>query len=189
MAAGNVHRVIRGPGRLVAAPTQSFETGTYPYGGTEVGKSNLCAVASLGDPFPVMSEGTGQINDLLSPPPQYEFSCFLRGWDDDAVEQILGYSEAEGSLSQHRLLDEPGDYFAGTSAIARALKLVYVPDDPIHVPGVMMFNAIPYWGRQSQIFWDRGEELGIPVTCHLLPTDAAAASVIQIGRMKDLSLT
>ena len=88
MAAGNASRILRAPGRLVVGPTDLRLS--YPYGGTEVGKTRLVTLSSLGAGFRVECEGLGgEPSDILEAPAHYVFSCYLRGWDDDALEKFL----------------------------------------------------------------------------------------------------
>lgn len=183
MAAGSITRVIRAPGRLVVGPTNL--AAAYPYGGTEVGKTKFVSVQPIRGLFRVESEGLGDATDILESSLRYVFSCFVRGWDDDAVAQFFSGSYSAGSVSGHALFLEPGS-MPGKSAYSRGLKLLYVPDDPIHVPAVLVYCAIIDWSDSAEIALQRGEEFGIPVAAECLRD--ANSRIIQIGMLSDLTL-
>ena len=184
MAAGDAARVIRAPGRIVIGPTNLSTT--YPYGGTEVGKSNLCAVLPIGTPFRVECEGLGEASDILEPNNHYVFACFLRGWDNDAVQQLLAGGYNAGATTQHAFFDVPQNV-PGASSIGRAVILLYVPDDLVHTPAVLIYRGIPDWSEGSELSFQRGSDLGIPLAVDCLRD--ANANMLRIGRLADLSLT
>jgi hypothetical protein len=185
MAAGDVARVIRAPGRIVVNPTDAFATGTFPYGGAEIGKTNLCVLHPQGTAFRVRYESLGEIGDVLNASNTYLFSCFLRGWDDDAVRLMLAGGHETGMSSQHAVYAVPREV-PGTSALGRAVIIAYVPDDPIHVPGVLIYRGVPDWSDGAQLAFQRGTELGIPLVVECLRNQAG--SVLRVGRLVDLGL-
>jgi hypothetical protein len=186
MAAGNASRILRAPGRLVASPSDlSLD---YPYGGVEVGKTRLVVLMSLGTPYRVECEGLGgEVSDMLEAPSRFVFSCFLRGWDDEAIEKFFAYNFVQGSVSGHAVLREPGLRFGGRSALGRAVSLLYVPDDPIHAPACLIYRGIPDWSDGAELDWQRQEELGIPLAVDCVR--GATGKMIEVGRLADLSLT
>ena len=184
MAAGNVARIIREPGRIVVNPT--IPGGAYPYGGVEIGKSNRCALLSQGTPFRVEYESLGEVGDVLEANKRYAFSCFLRGWDDDAVEQCLAGSYEAGSVSQHATFTEPGTRVPGSSALTRSVVLVYVPDDPINVPGLVIYRGIPDLIDGAELALQRGSELGIEMGVECLRD--TSGRIFKFGRLADLQL-
>lgn len=187
MASGNSARVIRAPGRLVINPTVAFDGGTYPYGGTEVGKSNLCVLQSLGSSFRVESEGLGEASDILEGNNHWVFTCLLRGWDDDAVLQLLSGGYQAGTVTQHSVFHVPGSRTPGQSALSRAVILAYIPDDPLHVPGVLIYRGIPDWTEGAEIAFQRRSELGIPLSLDCMRD--VNGNTLRIGRIHDLPLT
>lgn len=186
MAAGNVSRVIRAPGRLVVGPQDAFADGIYPFSGTEVGKVKACALTPMGEPFRVQFEGLGEVGDVLEGSNRWVFSCFLRGWDPDAVEHFLSDGFSVGDRSQHAVFSSPGNQRPGSSALGRAVVLAFVPDDPMHAPGVILYRAIPDWGDGAELAFRRGDEFGIPIAFECLRD--ASGRVLQVGRLADLEL-
>ena len=184
MAAGDVARIIRAPGRIVVNP--DVPGGAYPYGGTEVGKVNVCMVQPMGTPFLVEYESTGEVGDVLEASKRYVFACFLRGWDDAGVEKLFAGGYEAGDKTQHSTFYEPGNVVPGESAMSRSVVLAYVPDDPIHVPGVLIYRGIPNWTDGAELAFQRDNELGIPLTVECVrDTDG---DILRIGRLADLGL-
>lgn len=184
MAAGSISRVIRAPGRLVVGPTDL--AAAYPYGGTEVGKTKFVSVQPVRGLFRVESEGLGDATDILESSLRYVFAAFVRGWDDDAVAQFFSGAYSAGSTSGHATFMEPGST-PGASALGRGIIILYVPDDIIHVPSVLVYRAVIDWSEAAEIPLQRGEEFGLPVAAECLRD--ANSRIIQIGMFADLTLT
>lgn len=184
MAAGNASRVIRGSGRWVAAPTDLSLT--FPFGGVALGLSSAVVAQALGAPLRVESEGLGAGQDVLEPPERYAVGMFLRGWDDDAVERLLAYGASTGPVSGHASFDVPGPVSPGSSALARALVLVYVPNDIVNVPALLIRRGVPFWTEGAEIAFRRQSDLGIPLVVDCFRDDAGRT--LTIARMADLVL-
>jgi hypothetical protein len=185
VVAGESSRVIRAPGRLVVNPTASFATGTFPFSGTEIGKASQCMLMPIDSSFRVEYEATGETGEILEGGNRYVFACFLRGWDDDAVEQLFAQGHSDGATSQHAVLSIPGTRVAGTSALARGVRLAYVPDDTLHVNTVLLYRAVPVWTDGAQIALQRGSELGMPLTFECVRD--ATNRIAQIARLHDVT--
>jgi hypothetical protein len=185
MTAGNASRVIRAPGRLVVAPTNLGVA--YPYGGVEVGKTRLVVVRVLGTNVRVESEGLGEATDVLERQNHFVFSCFLRGWDDDAIEQLWPDNFTVGAATGHAVFDAPGRSVPGASMLDRAKVLLYVPDNVAEVPAVLIYRGVPDWSDSAEMAFQRGDELGLPLAVECLRS--ASGRILKIGRLADLSLT
>ena len=186
MASGDVSKVLRAPGRLVVNPTDLDLD--YPYGGTEVGKTRLVVLTSFNTSVRIECEGLGnEPSDILERTSRYVFSCFVRAWDDDAIELFFARNFVQGAVTGHSLLREPGTRVAGASALDRALRMLYVPDDLTSNPAVMIYRGVPDWSENAELAFQRQEELGLPlaVECVRGETD----KIIEVGRLADLSLT
>jgi len=187
MAAGSASRIINNPGKLVVGPTNAFDGGTYPYGGTEVGYVKAVALRNLGVAFAVMAEGLGEFNDILEPNNDYEFAFFLRGWDDDAIQKFMSSGYVAGGVSQHSLWNAPGSLTPGQTSLGRGITVVYVPDDTLTQPAVMVYNFIPSWDTDSDIAFARQDPMGVPISGKCLRN--SSGNIIRIGHLPDLSLT
>lgn len=185
MTSGTVARTIRAPGRLVVAPTNLATA--YPYGGTEVGLTQLCVLQPKGVPFRVVAEGLGEATDVLEANNEFVFACFLRGWDDDAVAQFLSGGYAAGSTSKHAVWSVPGTVTPGASALSRAKVLLYVPDDVIHVPALLIYRGVPDWSLGAEVALQRRSEVGLPIAVDCIRD--ANDNILSLGMLADLSLT
>jgi len=187
MASGNAVRHVYTPGRIVVGPSGSLATGTYPYGGTEVGHANECLAVFEGEPFVILSEGLGEPTDILEPSNTAHWGCFLRGFDDDAVQQFLGGMYAAGSVTQHATFDKPGTVTPGKSALSRAKVILYVADDIEHADSVLIYSGVPMLVPDAEIPFQRREESGIPLRVYCFRD--SNGNMIRFGRLADLSLT
>lgn len=185
MAAGNAARTIKNAGRLVVGPTDL--TAAYPYGGTEVGRTKLVVIQSFGEQYRIEGEALGRATDILEADKRWTFSCFLRGWDDDAVDLLMSDGDAVGGVSSHQVWNAPGSTTPGASALTRAKILIYVPDDLLHNPAVLVFSAVPQWTPGAELALQRGAEFGIPLSAECF--EDTNGNTLSIGRLADLSLT
>ncbi len=185
MVAGNVARIVHAPGRVVVDPTNL--SAAYPHGGTEVGKTNAFALQPFGEVFRVEYEGLGEAGDILEANKSWRAAFFLRGFDDDAIEQLTSWGYVVGGVSQHATFNEPGNKVPGESALLRAKKVLYVPDDLIHTPAILIYRGVADWTVGAEIAFQRGEELGIPITVDCVRD--TNGNMLTVGRFADLSLT
>ena len=185
MVAGLSQRILRGPGRLIVGPTDLSDADLY--GGTEVGLVKTAALVSLGSSFRIENESLGEATDILNAPKRWAFSCMLRGYDDDAVEKFLtDGTQAAGSVSFHRTFSVPGATVPGASALSRALILLFVPDDVLHVPSLLIYSGVPEWSEGSEMAWQHESELGIPLAVECMRN--SSNNTLSIGMLADLSL-
>ena len=141
MDAGNVSRIIRAPGRIIIGPTNL--AAADPYGGTEVGKSNLCTLQSHGTPFRVESEALGEATDILEANKRFVFACFIRGWDDDAVNAPVHdfYRDTRKTLEGSWLRPRHNGYMGFQDAAANRLNAGLLSDEAPEVT-VAALNAL-----------------------------------------------
>lgn len=187
MSAGAPIQIINGPGRLIVGPSQAFDGGTYPYGGTEVGYVKEMAITTRGESFPVFAEGLGEFNDILEGNNDYAAAFFLRGWDDDAVQQFMAGGYAAGGVSQHSIWTAPGAHTPGESLLTHGIVAVFVPDDLLAQNGVILHNFIPDWDEGASIAFSRQDPAGIPISGQCLRN--GSGNILKIGRLPDLALT
>jgi hypothetical protein len=185
MAAGNVMRTIRAPGRLIADPTDLRVD--YPYGGTELGLTRAVIVQPIGSPFRVESEALGEATDILEANNRWVVGFFLRGFDDDAISLLLSDFADVGAVTGHTHIRVPNRARPGASGLRRARKMLYVPDDPVHVPAVLVFRGVPDFEDGAQLAFQRGEELGLPMAVECMRDDQGR--ILEIGRLADLPQT
>ena len=71
--------------------------------------------------------------------------------------------------------------------MSRAIKLLYVPDDPVSNPAVMIYRGVPDWSENAELAFQRQEELGLPIAVECVRNDSD--NILEVGRLADLSLT
>lgn len=188
MAAGTARGVIRAPGKLIVAPSQAFDGGAFPYGGTPVGLIRDARLTEFGLPGKeIFDEGSGEVVEVLEPARRWMFTCFLRGWDDDAVAQFFKGNRSQGDVSQHSVFNVPGTRLPGQStADSLNLVLAFIPDNPIEVDGFMIYRGVPMWTPDAELAFQAGEEFALPL--QVLCLRNSANHTVQIGRLPDLPL-
>lgn len=184
MVAGNVANIRRVPGRVVINPTDL--QAEYPYGGIEVGRTNLHVILPLGEQFLVRDEGLGEIVDVLEGNLEYVFTCFMRGWDDDAVRLIHSGQYQRGETTQRALFNEPGGTTPGVSALSRAVTFLLVPDDPVRTPGLIIYRGVPDWASGAEIAFQRNEDLGLAISLQCVRD--TAGRTLSIGYLPDFTI-
>jgi hypothetical protein len=185
MASPNVMRTIRAPGRMVVDPVD-FRT-AYPYGGTEIGLTRAVIVQPLGTSFRVESEGLGEATDVLEANNRWVVGFFLRGFDDDALTLLLSDYADRGAVTGHTHLKVPNRAMPGASGLTRARRFVFVPDDLIHVPAILIYRGIPDFQDGAEMAFQRGEELGLPMAVECLRD--TQNRILEIGRLADMPQT
>lgn len=184
MAAGASSQTIRATGRWVVNPTDLATA--YPHGGVEVGRSQSVVMQPLGVPYVIESEALGAPTDVLEPANRFVVSFFLRGWDDEAVEQFLANGQSVGSLTGRAGWDAPGSSAPGSSALGRSVSMLFAPRDTNHAPAMLIRRGVPHWTPASELAWSRNDELGIPITVECLPDTSGQTLTIQ--RLEDITL-
>jgi len=182
MAAGNPARIIRAPGKLVVNPTDL--TTAYPYGGTEVGLTKTVVVKPQGNSYLVSSEGRGEISDFLEADNRWVVGFYLRGFDDDALLLLHPDFAEVGEVTGHTSFRVPARAVPGASALPRARKLLYVPDDPINTPALLVYRGIPDFENNSDISFQRKSEFGMAMAVECLRDEQNR--ILEIGRLADM---
>lgn len=184
MASGSPARILRAPGRLVVQPTSLSLA--YPHGGVEVGRTRAVVLTNAGTNYVVPCEGLGgDASDVLNGTNRFVMTCFLRGWDDDAVQYFMVDNWATGANTSRAMFSAPGAVEPGSSALDRALRVLYAPDDPDAVPAVLLHRAVPVWQEGAELAFQRGSELGIPLALECLR--GADGRILDVGYLADLT--
>ncbi len=184
MTAGAPSQVLRVPGRLVIDPTDLGIA--HPYGGVEVGLVRRMVIQSLGSGFRVESEARGEPTDVLEASIRYVMACFVRGWDDDAVRLLFPHQYDAGSVSGHAKFTVPNRVRPGSSVLDHARRFLYVPDDPVRAPALLVSRGLPDWPPGAEVAMQRSEELGLPLVVECVRN--SNGRILQIARLVDLVL-
>jgi hypothetical protein len=192
MATGNVARIIRAPGTVHLDP---LNVSGPAFGGVVAGHVNSIAFAMQGNEFEIENEALGEVTDVLEGDNRFAVSFFARGFDDDAIEKLVASNYVLGAVSGHAMMQQIktagefhlGSNVPGSATNTRGIKLLFVPDDTIHVPALLLYNAIPTFTEGAELLLQRTEELGLPITLRCLRD--ANGNTFQMGRLVDLDLT
>lgn len=171
------------PGRLVLNPT-SF-AGSFPYGGTEIGRHRELALTPVGNVVRVESEGLGGAIDILEGTNHHVVTFLSRGWDDDAVELLLAGGYEAGSATGHSKWDVPGSASPGQSALSRAVSMLFVPDAIDTNPALLVYRGVPWLPDGFAIPFQRTEEFVIPFAVQCVRD--GSGRTIEIGLLSDLT--
>ena len=162
MTAPLTHKTMRASGRLIFSP-QDITNADGKWGGTVLGSTMAFSIQSLGEQYEVEGEGIGRPTDILEADRRYACGCALRGWDDDAARHLMTDGDTVvGAVTGHRIWTGPGVVVPGSSALSRAIALLYAPDDYNNIPGVLVYHAIPQIAPGVEIEWGKGVETIIP---------------------------
>lgn len=179
-------KLVRAPARIVIGITQEPANGVYPFGGKEIGKVKQVRFASSSTPLTVIHEGSGEIGEMLEAPNRYIFACYLRGHDNDALKALFGVRASVGSQTGHQVVLFPSLVSPGKSAIGRGVKVLVVPDDPVNVDALLIYQAVPDLQEGAEMSFSRNEELGFPMRFECIRD--TFGRVAAIGRLQDLKL-
>lgn len=184
MSAGDASQILRTPGRWVIGPTDLSLA--YPYGGIEIGRSKAVVVRNLGHAMRIISEGLGEATDILDADNRFVVAFTMRGWNRDALERLKTDNYAEGTISKQAVFSVPGNNQPGSSTLGRARVMLYVADDVIQAPSVLIYRGVPDWTEGGEIAFQRGEELAFPMAVECFRN--TNNKTLAIGRLIDLSL-
>jgi len=182
---GGTSRIIRAPGRLVIAPTLSLAAHEFPFGGIEFGRVQMCALRSVSEPLLVTFEGLGDVGEILEGPIQHVFTCEVRGWNGTVIERLFGGLFTRGE-SGHAVYSVPGLEYPGSHEWARGVVLLFVPDDIAHVPGIILYHAVPSMQERVAVALQRGKELVMPLNFDVVAD--GLGRVAMLGMVPDLEL-
>lgn len=147
------------PARIVKNPTTNPEGGTFPFGGTELGKVNGVRVIRHLYQAPLDSEQLGTIFDVVYSGEDWEVQVFFSTWNEDVISTL--YPNVATVNGFKRVDHLPSDYQSGSFESGRAIGLLVVPDndefDPFcyikaAIPNVQATTAMEYRLRQEGIF-------------------------------------
>ena len=180
------NRILRAPARIVLNPNNL--AADAPFGGVFVGRAREVAMVEQGGTGRrIDAELLGEATDVLEGPNVTSFGCFLRGWNDDAVEQFLADGYTVGSGTGRATYTSPGSRVPGQTAVDRSVTLLVLPDNPDDAPALLLHRFLPFWDQEATLAWSRQSELGIPLAGECLR--GANGRIFDIARLADLSLS
>lgn len=186
------------PGRIALKTSgfTSFTTTTFPFGGVEVGPiADFRATRSEGT-YQVRAEEWGvEVVDDLYLGETWALSFALRGWRQTADQSglLLTYlfpNVATGTTTRRPVIASsstnqllPG-YSKGNHA--GALRLVFYPDDPERMPGLVAYRVIPKVARVLELPFMPREEQRILIG-FVCVRPAAGSPAVRWGPLADVT--
>lgn len=179
-------RVIRAPGTVIVSPASLSPGSAGDYGGQIIGSTRVVALVPLGTPYRVECEGLGEFSDVLEANNRYVVNFFLRGWDLDAVANLLAGGFSVGSTTKNAVWLEPGTKDPGESAVGRSRVWLFAPDDTHNHPALIIRAGIPDFADGAELVFQRGEEFGLNMTLECLRN--SSNQILDLGHSEDLTL-
>lgn len=184
MAVPNLAEIMRIPGTVIKAPSDL--SAAYPYGGTVLGAiSEVEAQEAFAD-VTVRDENFGIVTEVLYSGSQLAIGFNLRGYDADAIGTVFPDTTL-GTSGKRIIGSDPTTYRAGSKGTARAVALLYAPDNPLNHPAVYFPAAIPRRRETSEIALDLRIEAVWPVL-FLAVQPSGGGDPYQIGLIEELTL-
>lgn len=162
MAAGKSSQTRWEPCRLVANPTGNAGaalSGSYPFGGTELGNSReilwargLQRIRLIGEEYggKTIRSSFREASAVLA--------CNGRGWDPDFIATLPGGSSADGGTitRNHSTSKQPGTWLT-------RIKLLLVPDDETNGIALILYAASVLPAMTEKVRRSYSHEFGVPV--------------------------
>jgi len=184
MSSRAAFRVVRAPGTLYIGVSPPFDPDNAPFGGTPLGNTQGVYIINHGSGFTVWAEEYGEPGDQREALRDYAMGCFLRSWDDDAIDAVFPNTSA-GGVSQHQIITLHGSREPGESVYDdRATSMLFLPHNAKDAPGVYAYAAVPLVEESQQIRFAYESDLGIPTLWRFFRN--ASGYIGEIGRVWDL---
>jgi hypothetical protein len=179
----NPRDILRSPGRLSYGAT-SLAT-AYPHGGTALGIVRAIAAAPNERFVDVIAEEYGgETVERLFMGQSWTISAILRSFDPAALA-LVAPNSTTGTVSQERIVTEPGTVRAGHPRATAGVKLVFSPDAP-DAPYLVLYRAIPSIEASATLQFGRSVETELAIV--FTGARDASGRMIAWGRSEDISL-
>ncbi len=185
MSSANAARMVFNGGTIIITPTNL--SAASPYGGTVLGSCKENILRRTERSFVVSCPadfGAGQPVERIRLGTAWAMTASFRTWDNDQVSTLFPLT-ATGS-SGLKYVAELGSTYAGDKGTARAVKVLYAPDNPKAHPAILFLSAIPVLADDAEIKLDYIDEMMLPGVFLALP--ASSGNSVQMGLLEDLTL-
>lgn len=184
----NIENILRVPGRLCYNPTSL--TTAYPHGGTGLGVVKTVRVKPYKVYHKITAEEFGsEAIDYVDGGESWILGAILRSFDKDALKLIFP-SAVTGTITQEAVVAHPAAdtaIRAGLLMSAKAVKLLFSPDDPARNPFLILYNAIPLIDESAEINLELDSDFTIGML--FAGIRSSAGKVMAMGLKEDLALT
>lgn len=181
MSQGNPKDILLVPCELIAAPTD-FTTAS-PYGGTRLGLIAEMDFQIAPQVYYIRDEAWGGaiVDGILAAEP-CAFTCFLRTWDDDAIQRVFRNTSATGSDGKRLIknsLAAADSIRPGRLLSADGFRLAVCPLDHEHHPFLVIYNAVGVPDEDARLRMSQAKALEFPLAFRGIPD--SAFKVYQFG--------
>lgn len=147
-----IQNVIRVPGRLCYAPADLSLP--FPHGGISLGIIKSIVIKPYKSYHKITAEEFGnETVDYIDGGESWILGAILRSYDKNALK-VLFPSAEEGAQTQETIIKYPATNTAiraGQLMSAKAVKLLFSPDDTERNPFAIFYNAIPLIDETAEI--------------------------------------
>lgn len=184
MAAPDLVGILRVPGELIASPTNLAIAS--PYGGTRLGlvqdivlRPNQVSVLVRTEEF------VSEIVEVIEGARDWVIGAALRSFDRDAIQRVFP-TTLVGAETQQRVVTDGGDARAGTRGSARAIPILFAPDDAARRPAMLFHRAIPLLDPVAELTLDLDQEAMIGVLFRPI-RHGTSARLVSWGLIRDIA--
>jgi len=172
------------PGRLAINPSDL--TAVWPHGtGKGIGVVEAIELdlgISSVDVGPAEEWGDRAVDQIYLEN-NLRLSVVLREWDDDVLTTIFANTFAGASTSTKGIQGH-GAVKPGTLVSARAVRLVFTPDDQVKHPGFLVQRALPQLDAAARLNFAANNEFGF--LCLFLGIKGGNGRIWDVGKIADL---
>lgn len=188
MATPDARSILRVPSRLCFSPANL--SNDYPHGGTAMGVVARMAFKPGITTSEIIAEEFGNTSvEAVYCGENAVFACYLRGWDNDALQKMFPNTTLGASSGNRYARYEPGvsgQNRPGMTLSDLAVSLFVSPDSPDHHPGLLIYRAVPMLEETAELAFRSPAELGFPAVFRCCPD--TSGRVYNMGWRKDLTL-
>lgn len=189
MSQGNPKDILLVPCELIASPTD-FTT-TSPYGGTRLGLIAEVDFQVAPQVYYARDEAWGgAITDGIVAAEPCALTCYLRTWDNDAIQKVFRNTTATGAdgnrLIKHSLA-AADSIRPGRLLSADGFRLAVCPLDPEHHPFLVIYNAVGVPEENARLRFSQAKAMEFPLAFRGIPD--SAFKVYQFGYRRSVSAT
>lgn len=183
MAESSVLDMMRVGGYFVKNPTTP-DSSSRAKGGTEIGLLVDFELIPIETHSYIQAEEYNtEVNGLVTLK-GWAGAFILRSPDNDAYSAVYASEDIVTSTSSGKTLIKPAAKAGGKWLTDKAIKFLFVPDEPDEHPGVLFTNAVLFPSEAARIRHLINEKWGFPLVFKAFPD--VNGNPIQWGRLEDM---
>jgi hypothetical protein len=185
MAIASIVDMMKVGGYMVKNPTTP-DSSSRSKGGTEIGVPEEFELIPIETHSYLQAEEyNSEINGLVTLK-GWAGAFLLRSHDNDAYSAIYGSYDIVTSTNSGKTLIKPVAKAGGRWLTDKAVKFLFVPNEPDLHPGVLFTNAVLFPAEASRVRHLITERWGVPLIFKAFPD--ASGNPVQWGRLEDMTI-